>query len=151
MRSLSRQSFCMAFTHDPQRVCNNFKSPQASHRVIFFLSSSAFPMSCRFRFWECVVFFFGTARRIESHIPVMIGMSVVIEGMAKRKEGRRGATGCGVKGASRARWRRRKWLQVRIRGGLCRMRGDDLLSPRNAAMSLASLCVFDGRRLSRKA
>lgn len=30
------------------------------------------------------------------------------------------------------------------------MRGDDLLSPRNAAMSLASRCVFDGRRLSRK-
>ena len=102
-RSLFRQSFCMLFTHEPQRVCSSFKSPHASHRVIFFLSFIAFPTSCRFRFWECVVFFFGTARRIESHIPVMIGMSVVMEGMAKRKEGRSGATGCGVKGASRAR------------------------------------------------
>jgi hypothetical protein len=83
----------MAFTHAPQRVCSNLHSPHASHRVIFFLSLSPFPASCRFRFWACVVFFLGTARRIESQIPVMIGMSVVSDGMAKRKDGRMGAMG----------------------------------------------------------
>ena len=53
---------------------------------------SALPTSCRFRFFECDVFFFGTARRMESHNSVKIGMSVVIAGSVKGRKIRREGT-----------------------------------------------------------
>jgi len=132
-RSLLRQSFWILFTHDAQRVCSNFESPQASHRVRFVLSSNALPTNCLFRFFEWDVFFFGTARRIESHRPVAIGtMEVIMGGRVNRREGKWEAIERqGARGPLIARWNRRMQCGCNVEMSSLRSR-ENLVNPRNA-------------------
>lgn len=128
----------MLLTHDPQSVCNNFHSPQASQRVRFVLSSNPLPTSCRFRFRECVVFFFGTARRMESQIPVMIGMSTVIDGKVNRRDGGNARIEGREGGALMARCIRRMQIGVKETAWYCVRSVGDFASLCSAAIAFGA-------------
>jgi hypothetical protein len=49
-------------------MCALFSRPQAEHLFSAVTSFKALPAICRCRFFMCDVFFFGTARRTDSHI-----------------------------------------------------------------------------------
>ncbi len=51
------------------RRCALLTLPQAEHLFKFVTSFNALPAMNRWRFFMCDVFFFGTARNIDSHIP----------------------------------------------------------------------------------
>jgi hypothetical protein len=89
-RSLTRQSFCMLLAQEAHNVCNSLQSPQASHRVRFFLSWRALPTNCRLRFLEWVVFFLGTARRMASQMPAKMGIREAKAGKGSREAGGNG-------------------------------------------------------------
>lgn len=68
----------MASTQCSHSIFFRLIPPQAGHRLSATTSCKAFPANCRIRRFEWLVFFFGTARRIDSNSP---GAS---EGMVRR-------------------------------------------------------------------
>lgn len=79
--------------------CALFTFPQAEHLFRAVTSCNAFPAKNRWRFFRWEVFFFGTARNIDSHSPAKM------DGTSKRK-----ASGM-TKGC--CRMGRRSWLRNR--------------------------------------
>jgi hypothetical protein len=61
--------YYLLWTQYGHRRCALFTFPQAEHLFSAVTSFNAFPAICRCRLFECGVFFLGTARRIDSHIP----------------------------------------------------------------------------------
>ena len=73
-----------------QRRCALFTFPHAEHLFRLVTSFRAFPAMNLCRFLRCDVFFLGTARSIDSHIPESMEGSLrakVVGGAAKRSEG----------------------------------------------------------------
>lgn len=75
--------------------------PQAEHLFNAVTSFIAFPASSLDRFFECEVFFFGTAFNIDSHNPSMNPgtFNEIAEGMPIERDGRRGCESCREKRA----------------------------------------------------
>lgn len=86
--------------HEPaaqcgQTTCLLLGWPQAGHLQMAVTSCRALPASNRERFFECVVFFLGTALRIDSQMsPSNAGMPKRMAGRAAARPDHRGRASC---------------------------------------------------------
>lgn len=84
------------FTQYGHRRCALFTWPHAEHLLSAVTSFNPFPAICRILFFECDVFFLGTAFSIPSHIPSSISgiLSDIADGIPSAKVGMNGIESC---------------------------------------------------------
>lgn len=86
----------LPFTQYGHNKCALLIFPHAEHLFRAVTSFNAFPAYCLDLFFICEVFFFGTARSIDSHSPTTRPgrLSCIAEGIATPSDGRRGRESC---------------------------------------------------------
>lgn len=116
----NRSSEYLPFTQYGHNTCPLFKCPQAEHLFNDVTSFSPLPAICLCLFFMCDVFFFGTARRIDSHKPSINPgiLRCIAKGSDSANEGSTG----------RDNWRAKRvenFVECKVFGAVSRGRKED--------------------------